>query len=596
MKPLFRLFSLIVICMCGLLVNQVLAGGPLMTTSDGKPVLWAKGPVSGGALNSQTVDAQNRVVYHVDSGPLGTLTNEDGTALVDRIFKAYTDIPTSSIVFVNGGRILDPDTKQPVDVTGSNVGKFLGNRPTFQNPIVFDSDGSITGGGGVLGFFTFLQFRSSDNALVEGAVALNGRAVDSVGGKASFLGVFTHEFGHFAGPLDHGQINGNIAVRSTSAVLPTGFSSGQIFDLYAPFTETLYPFLFSAPGDSQIAARFRSSGFFVATLDLDTRIALSDLYPEPGFRATDAGSPNGGISGRVVIRTSGGDIPLTGINVVARRVSRGTYPPKPGTTAYPDISKIEVDKDGAPLPPPDRDETDPLATAASIVTGLSGPPGVFAFNGLPPGDYLLETQRINPNALGGSSIGPLGAQIPLPFQGFFNGPTDGQNATAFQRISVTPGKITTGIDIVLRGFSSAALSKFTEAEPNEKISKAQGITVPCDLTGSVNETDKAKVKVDFGSAGFDAIHDFYSFKVTKTGTYLIALDPISGSGDIDMFLFAGSLKGKSIPLRDPSILGGSFGPTSSEFIVSQLPAGDYLLGISASSGSAQYRIRIISTE
>ena len=48
---------------------------------------------------------------------------------------------------------------------------------------------------------------------------------------------------------------------------------------------------------------------------MDTTNALSNLYPSADYHAT-----RGAIEGRVLIRTAAGDIPVTGINVVARRI------------------------------------------------------------------------------------------------------------------------------------------------------------------------------------------------------------------------------------------------------------------------------------
>src|SRR4030095_2187622 len=113
--------------------------------------------VRGGPLNTQTVDASGRVLYRVDSGPLGTLTNKQATALVDRIFGLYSNIPTADIHFANAGPILDPATGNPVDVTMANAGRFLSTRnPTFQNPIIFDSDGSRNGKEGVCVYYGYL--------------------------------------------------------------------------------------------------------------------------------------------------------------------------------------------------------------------------------------------------------------------------------------------------------------------------------------------------------------------------------------------------------------------------------------------------------
>jgi hypothetical protein len=177
-----------------LVCSWAYAGGPLLVF-DGHAIRWSRVEVRGGTLNSQTVDQSGRVLYRVDSGPLGPLNNARASAFVDRIFKLYTDIPTADIEFLNGGRILDPTTGNPVDVDGTNVGKFLSETtPTFQNPIIFDSDGSITGKGGVLGFFGFLQVDdpSSPSELREAFVVLNGAPLTKGSlSTTSFLGVFT---------------------------------------------------------------------------------------------------------------------------------------------------------------------------------------------------------------------------------------------------------------------------------------------------------------------------------------------------------------------------------------------------------------------
>src|SRR5438093_7370036 len=107
------------------------ASGPSLVANNGQPIRWARHEVKGGQLNTNTVDAQGRVIYRVDSGPLGTLSNEEAVKLVDRIFKLYSDIPTSSIEFVNGGSILNPSTRKPIDITTSNVGIVLSKIPTF---------------------------------------------------------------------------------------------------------------------------------------------------------------------------------------------------------------------------------------------------------------------------------------------------------------------------------------------------------------------------------------------------------------------------------------------------------------------------------
>lgn len=589
-------------CVAGLLAGslapRVRAGGPLLV-QNGQPVRWSSNAVTGPApLFSQTVDSQGRVLYRVDSGTLGPLSNAQAVALVDRIFGLYNAVPTASLKFVDAGFIKDPRNGEVMDVTSANAGRVLsGSNPSFQNPIVFDSDGSITGGGGVLGFFTFLNF--GNGTLEEGAVVLNGAAVNSVGGAVPFGGVFTHEFGHFAGPLDHAQSNGNIANNGQGAVLPPGFTESQAFDLYAPFTETLYPFLFGAPFGSQLGAQgFDNSGYFVASLDLDTVTAFSTLYPAPGFRATDIGSPNGAIEGSVVIRTAGADIPITGLNVVARRISQGPYPPAPGTTGYVGNS-VSLDGNGVPVPPSPRAQTDSLATVVSGVTGHGFATGAFRFDGLPPGDYVIELQQINPSALGGSSIGPLDTQITLPVPEFYSGTSESgdpsDDPASFSPVPVRAGMVTTGIDVILNGFSGSAITEIAEIEPNEKKKKAQRLTVPALVTGRVNAGDASKLTIDFGGQDTAPINDLYAVNVSQDTTFFILLDGVMGSGDIDLYLFDGEFKGKVLPISSGFILAGSLTPTDSEFIGVRLPAGKYYLGVSGFSGQVGYQLRVLTT-
>ncbi|MFY9609500.1 MAG: PPC domain-containing protein [Blastocatellia bacterium] len=560
----------------------VRAGGPLIVI-DGSPVKWPQTVTQGGALGSQTVDAQGNVLYRVDSGPLGPLSHQEATAIVDRIFGLYSSIPTSTIRFVNAGPILNPKNGQPMDVTGTNIGRVLSSSaPTFQNPIIFDSDGSITGSGGVLGSFGFLQGDEATNTIREGFVVLNGAAINLIG-EIPFAGVFTHEFGHFAGPLDHAQINGNIAdFRGAERTLPPGFSDAQLYDLYGPFTETVFPFIIDAPVLGSGLNQFSNSGFFIASLDMDTKNALSNLYPAAGYRATDPGSSFGEITGRVIIGTSSGDIPINGINVVARRINRGAYPPPAGTTAYPN-NQVPLDQDGVPLPPPDRDVTDSLVTAASAVTGLDFGTGTYRIQGLPAGQYLIEVQQVTPDATGGSGIGPNGNQFPLIVP---------EQVSHLSPVSVTGGSVVTGIDIILNGFNTSAPTLVNEVEKNDKKAKAQALSFPVEVHGNAAVTDLGKVKIDFGPDGIARVQDLFKFNVTSTGLFVITLEPISGAGDLDLYVLS-DFSGKRIPISSPFLQGAGISPQASEVVGVRLSPGTYYLGVSAFAGSFNYRLRII---
>jgi len=587
-------WSLMSVVFAVLACSWAYAGGPLIVI-DGHAVRWSRAEIRGGPLNSQTVDQSGRVLYRVDSGRLGPLNNAQATAIVDRIFKLYTDIPTADIELLNGGRILDPTTGDPVDVTGTNAGRFLSERnPTFQNPIIFDTDGSITGGGGVLGLFGFLQVDDPSNPseLREGFVVLNGAPLTKGSlSTTSFLGVFTHEFGHFAGPLDHAQINGNIAENGVGSILPPGFTRAQAFDLYTPFTETLYPFLFDAPQDSQLGIQFEDSGFFVATLDLDTQNALSNLYPTADYLAS-----RGSIEGRVLFRFGDSEIPISGINVIARRIDQGAYPPPLGTTAFP--SSPTVDSDGVPQPPPAQAATDSLATAVSAVTGLDFGSGAYRIQGLPAGQYLVEIQQINPKAILGSGIGPLQKQFQMPIkEEFFNGSLDSSNSSnVFMPVAVSAGQLTTGIDFIINGVSNALPTLFDEREPNEKKKKAQRLDIPAEVSASAADTDDSLLRMSLPDGSTDPIEDLYKITVDQTRIVFIILEPTSGSGDLDLYLFNSDVSKKRSSLDDPNLLTFSAGPTANEFIAFQLDPGEYLIGVSAFSGSLNYRLRVVTTQ
>ncbi len=597
-------FAFLVTASLSLLASAVFAGGPLYLGDNGQPVLWARFPTQGGPLNTQTVDNQGRVLYRVDLGNLGSIPHDKAVSLIDRIFGLYSNIPTSTLRFVNAGPILDPNTGQPVDITSANIGLVRSSsRPTFQNPIIFDSDGSITGQGGVLGFFSALQLDDQSNTIREGLVVLNGAAVESVGGVVPFLGVFTHEIGHLAGPLDHSQINGAIATGNSSSAQPAGFTREQVYDLYTPFVETLYPFLFratnTAPNSQLLSKGFASSGFFVASLDFDTITAMSNLYPTPEYLAS-----RGSIEGRVVIKAGTGEIPLSGMNIVARRIDRGSYPPSPSAKAFVDFpnTNLTLDADGVPVLPPDQDATDSLATAASAVTGLQFGNGNYRIGGLPPGRYMVQLQRINPSAVGGSGIGPLGSQIALPVaEQYYNGPGNSSNTpSVFLPVTVNAGSITSGIDMVINGLNLTGFTTATEPNKHFKIRQAPLIQTPIEITGAAAFDDASQFKIILPDGSSDPVEDFYKIEVPAGKLYFILLEPVNNaSGDLDMYLFnADTVAKKKANFNDTTVVTGtSAGPTANEAIVRTLNPGTYVIGVSAFEGTRlSYTLRVIAAQ
>jgi hypothetical protein len=426
--------------------------------------------------------------------------------------------------------------------------------------------------------------------VAEGIVVLNGSVMNApfFFPPPSFLGVFTHEFGHFAGPIDHAQINGNIAARGTGAVLPPGFTtSGQIYDLFAPFVETLFPFLIFPPASATLPF---NSGDFIATMDIDTINAMSNLYPTADYAQT-----TGSIDGRVFFRSGDAKIPVDGMNIVARRISRGSYPPSPTTVAFPVAPTF--DADGIPSAPPPQAATDPLATASSAVTGLDFGFGAYRIRGLPPGDYMVQLQRINPSAVGGSRIGPLDFQPTLPVaEEYFNRDQTSNVATTFTPVGVSAGIVRHAIDLEINGLDTSAPLQVGEDASHLTKATAQTLpSLPIMVQGSVAASDPFAVRIDFGGGQFAPVQDLYKVTVPATKLLWISLEPIGeGAGfssDLDLYLFLPSFGPTTVPLS--SVPRYSISPTAHELIGVRVGAGTYYIGVSGFGGKAMYRLRVL---
>jgi hypothetical protein len=580
----------------GCLGASVFAGGPLFVL-DGKAILWASRNVSGGPLNTQTVAVdflgRRTVFYRVDSGTLGTLSQAEGLHFVDRIFGEYTNIPGASIKYQNAGPIRDPETGDPIDIDDTNIGAVLDDtNPTFQNPIIFDSDGAITGSPGVLGFFNALTFEPDFSAVTESFVVLNGASLSLIT-PSSFLGVFQHEFGHFAGPLDHSQINGNIALAAATAAIPAGLTPGGAYDLFAPFIETVFPFLFFPRVG---ATQTLDTGYFIATLDLDTKNALSALYPTLLHRFT-----RGSIEGDVFFKSGNDRIVVDGMNVVARRINLGPYPPPPGTVAFP--VPPTFDEDGIPSAPPFQAATDSLATVSSAVTGMNFGRGSYRIEGLPPGFYMVQLQQINPSATGGSGIGQLTFQLTPPVrEEYYNGKTTSNDVTDFRPVLVLPGLVSKNIDLEVNGLDSSDPEGVAEADVHNTVPTAQLLdTLPVEVSARAKVGDPAPVSIVFSATFRQPLHDLYRFSVSS-GVYWISVEPATPGqalqGDLDLYLL--NVNPASNPTAIPAAAAIRFSATTTSheligvrFAVTGGGSVPLFIGVAAFEGNVKYKLRIL---
>jgi hypothetical protein len=348
------------------------AGGPLLLVQSGdalKPARWEgtvkvyldKGPLS---TRCQRDENWNCVVDGTGNPVTEVLLDERaGDELVANTVAQWSGVKTSSFRAAIAGR-------SPVDINGTNVASVIGAKNQGGIQVIYDADGSVigelTGGGGwgVLGIASPEAFAADGSTqIVEGWLIIGGAWLETTSSEP-VSGVVTHEFGH-AINLAHSQTNGYYARNKGEPDwgLPDGPEQagpdqcGKVIARYpvAAEIETMYP-LINPYADSP---RYNSPQ--MATVNVaDDMSALSSLYPAANFAAT-----TGALKGRVVAKD--GTSPLTGINVIARRVD------SQGNPFSDAVSRISGD----------------------LTQGRLGPDGSFVMTGLVPGaSYVVYIDEL----------------------------------------------------------------------------------------------------------------------------------------------------------------------------------------------------------
>jgi hypothetical protein len=253
-----------------------------------------------------------------------------------------------------------------------------------------------------------------------------------------------------------------------------------------------------------------------------------------------------------------------------------------------------------PQRPQPQAATDPLATVSSAVTGLQFGNGTYKIQGLPAGRYLVSMQQINPHATQGSSIGPLTTQAMLPIsEEFFAGSAGSSDSVSiFAPVTVTTGQTTTGINFMVNGLSSAALTSVAANGNNNRKKSAQAIPVGSEVTGTVSDSDAAQLRVSFGGGQMELVSNLYKFTVTNTQIFFITLDGTSGTpqADIDLYLWDSGVNKKRTSLSDPNLISYSNGPTVDELVAVELTPGTYIIGVAPSQGTESYKLRLIPSQ
>ena len=148
----------------------------------------------------------------------------------------------------------------------------------------------------------------------------------------------------------------------------------------------------------------------------------------------------------------------------------------------------------------------------------------------------------------------------------------------------------------INGISNVVPSLADEREPNEKTKKSQKLDIPVEVSASASTADDATLRITITSSVTDFIEDLYKINIDQPRIVFIALDPTSGAGDLDMYLFTSDVSKKKTSLSDPSLVAFSAGPTSSEMIAMRLEPGTYIIGVSAFDGSVNYKLRIFTAQ
>jgi hypothetical protein len=245
------------------IASHARAGGPLDLVNH-QPVVYANGGTS--------------LKLNVDQGPFGARTNAQAVALVQNAIGLWNAVPTSTMRLSLG-------TALSIDYNKSNYAGIFNNFSDGFNPVIFDTDGSITdaifGAGAkssILGFAGSAYWTSGLSAgkYAEGRAVLNGALNVSDG---LWTIVLAHEFGHFFG-LDHSQIDNVQGMAQSNYVL-------------------MYPIAYRT----------------LVSLHEDDAAAVTSLYPSASMS-----SVYGQLNGTFTTATG---TPILGANIWAKEISTG---------------------------------------------------------------------------------------------------------------------------------------------------------------------------------------------------------------------------------------------------------------------------------
>ena len=393
-------------------------------------VAFAGGPliVGGPTMASGQAFKWNNAVpitYWTDLGNLGSLNKAAADQFTAQMFSVWTSTPGVQLTITQAGSLA-------TDITGANV-LAQSNNPNSEintkTAIVYDVDGTVTdallGAGAsnsILGFAGPSAVNSDGvhNFITLATAVLNGKWIDGITSannpeiaQDKFKEAFIHEFGHLLG-LHHSQINVEV-IQAIDARTPDNLAG----------LPTMFPFLLNTPARP--------------TLATDDIAQIRELYPAAGPVTT------GKITGRILF--SDGISAAEGYNVVARMVDDPNTPQNESrVVAVSSVSGFRFTDDAGN--PVIGNGGDPFGSRdASLI-------GEYEILGLPPGNYTVQVEAIDPRFVGGSNVGPM-SDFQFPMLGvctteFFNTNESNIDAcTDSSQITVGAGAVVSGTDIIL---------------------------------------------------------------------------------------------------------------------------------------------------
>ncbi len=150
---------------------------------------------------------------------------------------------------------------------------------------------------------------------------------------------------------------------------------------------------------------------------------------------------------------------------------------------------------------------------------------------------------------------------------------------------IDPSPELQGQDASSNQVSTSDLGPNDEQEPNETPAQANPLPIPGLRTGHAAVGDAFAISVVFTGGGVDRVHDLFAVTVAPNSNLFLTLNFTNPAADLDLFLF-GAPVGNQVPILSSSTNPGS----ASEQIATNLPAGTYYVGVSASSGGSDYTL------